>query len=63
MGFIDIEKILYVEPDQISDDEKENLYVDLTTLEVPFEIDVKNFYKLFQIIREILKFKGEQVII
>ncbi len=61
MGFTDIDKIIQVIPDEITDDEKETLYTDLCNFEITSEIDGENALKLFKVTQKILKFKGEQV--
>lgn len=61
MGFLDLQKVVHLVPEEISEEEKENLYIDFIDFEVQDEVDTKDLIKLFQICQEILKYKGEQV--
>lgn len=61
MGFLDLQKVVHLVPEEISEEEKENLYVDFIDFEIHDEVDTEDLIKLFQICQEILKYKGEQV--
>lgn len=61
MGYLNFEKVIRLEPEEITEEEKENLYADIITFEVRADVEAKDAVKLFQITQEILKYKGEQV--
>lgn len=61
MGFAEVEKYFLIAPDELSEEDKENLFPDVSTLQLPPNIEPENLIKLFQLAQEILRLKGEQV--
>lgn len=61
MGFSNLDRLVDIVPDEITDDEKENLFSDICSAEVTSDLDHEFLIKVFKISQEVLKFKGEQV--
>lgn len=59
---MDLKYILSLTPDDLSDDEKDELYTFITWFDCDTEeIDQAKFETIFKISQEVLKYKGEQV--
>ncbi|XP_065202598.1 centrosomal protein of 290 kDa-like isoform X2 [Planococcus citri] len=61
MALTVLEKYLPVAPEDLTEEEKDNLFPLICSLDISLDVDTDNFIKLFQIAQEILRFKGEQV--
>lgn len=61
MGFSNLDRFIDLVPEEITEDEKENLFPDICSAEVTADVDQKLLLKVFKISQEVLKYKGEQV--
>lgn len=58
---VDVSKILALTPEELQSHDKEDLFENLSNIDVDLNLPPDKFKMLFEITKSVLKYKGEQV--